>query len=92
MYSEMTHVDGYTPAMMAILARMKKNQQRIKNIGDDSEEEYFYKFPKPKKSAYKSKRKTGTKRKATVAALYSTPRTRDLKLMNSNIVMLSYIK
>lgn len=81
-YSELTNIEGYTPAMMAVLARMKEKSLMEEIDEADSEEEYFYKFPEPKKSANnKPRRKTGLKRKSTTASLYSPSKTRISKVL-----------
>lgn len=64
--------------MMAVLARMKERELIADIDHDDSEDEYYYKFPEPKKPTSKSiKRKTGLKRKTAAAnTLYTSPKKR----------------
>lgn len=74
LFSEISNIDGYTPAMMAVLARMRERE--MMENSEDSENDYYYKFPTRKTT----KRKSGIKRKASAAAFYSESKTRVSKL------------
>lgn len=76
-FSETTNIEGYTPAMMAVLARIKERQL----MEEENDDDYYYTFPTKKRGP---KKKTGMKRKAaSTAVLCSPPKIRVTKLNKS---------